>query len=134
MNIRIRNQLSTMRIIQHNCCKSYSVTITALKAELSLKADIICLQEFYINSEFRHEGFLIHWSEREEHKNKQVITAVCKNWAIQINIKAHTNLIDHFYIMTLNIWKQKKALQKSKTHQTCLINCYNNWIRREQLW
>ena len=115
-----------MCIIQHNCRKSYSVTIAALKAELFLKADIICLQEPYINSEFRHGGFLIHWPERGEHKNKQMTTAVCKDQTTQMNFEARTDLIDHLYIMALDVREWEKASQKSKTHQTCLINCYDN--------
>ena len=92
-----------MQIVQHNCHKSYTVTIMTLETELSLKADIVCLQKFYIDREFSHEDFLIHWSEKAEQRDKQVVTAIHRDLTNQMNIETHTDLINHSYIMILDI-------------------------------
>jgi hypothetical protein len=46
-----------MRILQHNCRKTYAVTIAALEAGLELGVSLACLQEPYIDREFRHGGY-----------------------------------------------------------------------------
>jgi hypothetical protein len=52
-----------MLVIQHNCRRAYAITIAALEAGLERQAGIICLQEPYIEREFRHGGYLIYWPE-----------------------------------------------------------------------
>ena len=38
-----------MRLLQHNCRKTYAVTIAALEAGLKLGVGLACLQEPYID-------------------------------------------------------------------------------------
>ena len=46
-----------MRLLQHNCRKTYAVTVAALEAGLELGVGLACLQEPYIDTEFRHGGY-----------------------------------------------------------------------------
>lgn len=46
-----------MLVLQHNCRQTYAVTIAALEAGLELGVGLACLQEPYINDEFRHGGY-----------------------------------------------------------------------------
>jgi len=123
-----------MRIIQHNCRKAYPVTIAALEAGLSLKADIVCLQEPYIDREFRHGGFLIHWPEKAEQRNKRVAIAIRRDLTDQMNIEARTDLINHPYIMALDVWELEESPQRSPKRRTRLVNCYDNWVGGDCVW
>lgn len=46
-----------MLVLQHNCRQTYAVTIAALETGLELGVGLACLQEPYINDEFRHGGY-----------------------------------------------------------------------------
>jgi hypothetical protein len=91
-------------VIQHNCRRAYAITIAALEAGLQRQADIVCLQEPYIKREFQHSAYLIYWPEREEkHKHHKVLITIQKDLMASKTIKARTDLINHLYILALNI-------------------------------
>jgi hypothetical protein len=93
-----------MLVIQHNCRRAYAITIAALEAGLQRQADIVCLQEPYIKREFRHSAYLIYWPERGEHKYYKVLIAIQKDLLASKTIEARTDLVNHLYILALDIW------------------------------
>jgi len=58
-----------MRLLQHNCRKTYAVTIAALEAGLELGVGLACLQEPYIDMEFRH-GRYQKWAWRMQNSGR----------------------------------------------------------------
>ena len=102
--------------------------IAALETGLARKAGIICLQEPYIDiRNISHPGYTIHWPEEEKRSAKRVAIAIKKDLASQIVIEARTDLINHPYIQTLDIWEMY-ANTKIKRRRTRLINIYDNII------
>lgn len=51
-------QRRAVTLLQHNCRKTYAVTVAALEAVLELGVRLACLQEPYIDMELRH-GMLV---------------------------------------------------------------------------
>ena len=65
-----------MRLLQHNCRKTYAVTVAALEAGLELGVGLACLQEPYIDTEFRHGGYQIYWPEVGSPRDWRVVIAI----------------------------------------------------------
>lgn len=120
---------SIVRILQHNCRKTYAVTIAALEAGLHLQLGVgqVCLQEPCIGKEFRHGGYQIYWPEAGAQRNP-----IRRGLFNQMVEETTTDLINHPYIMALDIWEL--GLAKEKTGRTCVINWYDNWLGTDQCW
>ena len=118
-----------MLVIQHNCRKTYAITIAALETGLKLNAAFICLQEPYIgpNQHISHPGYTLYWPEAGEHKNKRVTIAVRRDLITQLIIEARTVLIDHPYALAIDIWDLQQDTRTRK-RRTRLINIYDNRI------
>jgi ribonuclease HI len=121
-----------MRILQHNCRKTYAITIAALEAGLQLGVGLVCLQEPYIGNEFRHGGYQIYWPEAGAQENRRVAVAIRRDIFNQAVVEARTDLIDHPYIMAVDIWELGRA--KEKKRRTRVINCYDNWLGPGLCW
>src|SRR5271156_5828740 len=118
-----------MLVIQHNCRKTYAITLAALETGLKLNAAFICLQEPYIgpNQHISHPGYTLYWPEAGEHKNKRVTIAVRRDLITQLIIEARTDLIDHPYALAIDIWDLQQNT-RAKKRRTRLINIYDNRI------
>ena len=94
-----------MLVIQHNCRKTYAITIAALETGLKLNAAFICLQELYIglNQHISYPGYTLYWLEAGEYKNKRVTIAVRRDLITQLIIEARINLIDYPYALAIDI-------------------------------
>jgi len=121
-----------MLVIQHNCRKAYAITIAALELGLQLGMGLACLQEHYVERDFRHEGYLLYWPEKGEHRDSQVVIAVCRNLLNKLAIEACTDLLDHPYLMALDIWELGRA--RERIQRTQIVNCYDNWLGAECCW
>jgi endonuclease/exonuclease/phosphatase family metal-dependent hydrolase len=122
-----------MLVIQHNCRRAYAITIAALEAGLQRQADIVCLQEPYIKREFQHSAYLIYWPERgEKHKHHRVLIAIRKDLMASKNIEARTDLINHPYILALDIWDLDRG--RNRVRRTRIVNCYDNWLGEGYCW
>jgi hypothetical protein len=121
-----------MLVIQQNCRRAYAITIVALEAGLQRQADIVCLQEPYIVREFQYSAYLIYWLEKGEHKYYRVLIAIRKTLLASKIIEARTDLINHPYILALDIWD----LDKSRNHarRIRIVNCYDNWLGEGYYW
>jgi len=93
-----------MRVIQHNCRKTYAVTIAALEAGLDLQVEIVCLQEPYIDGDFRHGAYAIYWPEKGERRDKRVAIAVRRDLLNRLSLDLQTDLVNHPYIMAMDVW------------------------------
>ena len=121
-----------MLVLQHNCRQTYAVTIAALEAGLELGVGLACLQEPYVNDGFRHGGYQIYWPEAGKHRNQRVAIAIRRDLFNKIMVEARTDLLDHPYLMALDVWELGRA--REKTRRTRVINCYDNWLGAGQPW
>ena len=113
-----------MIVIQHNCRKTYAVTIAALEAGIELNADFICLQEPYIGQyAFSHPGYHLRWPYKGKDSEKRVLIAIKKDLT-NILVENRTDLVNHPYIIAIDIWELHNKT-KRKIRRTRLINCYN---------
>src|SRR6267378_4077628 len=123
-----------MIVVQHNCRKAYPVTIAAFEAAIQLQAGLICLQEPYVARGFQHPGFAIYWPEEGEQRDRRVAIGVRRDLQDTLNFDLCTDLIDHPYIMVIDIWELDNSAQRKKTRRTRIINCYDNWIGENLVW
>jgi ribonuclease HI len=121
-----------MRVVQHNCRKTYPVTIAALEAGLELEVGLVCLQEPYIKREFRHGGYQIFWPEAGLHKTRRVATAIRRDLFSRVIVEPRTDLVNHPYFLVLDIWELDRAGEKNR--RTRVINCYDNWLGAGCCW
>ena len=121
-----------MRLLQHNCRKTYAVTVAALEAGLELGVGLACLQEPYIDTEFRHGGYQIYWPESGSRRDRRVAVAIRRDLASKVIVEARTDLLDHPYLMALDIWELNRA--REKVRRTRIVNCYDNWLGISHCW
>jgi hypothetical protein len=76
---------------------------------------------------FSHPDYEIKWPEKAENKEKRVLIAIRKNLLIKVMMEAYLDLVNHSYVLALDIWDLQPNTQK-KARGTRLINCYNNRI------
>ena len=121
-----------MRVVQHNCRKTYAITIAALEAGLELGVGLVCLQEPYVAKEFRHTGYQIYWPQAGAQSNRRVAVGIRRDLYSQLIVEARTDLIDHPYIMVVDVWDLGRAGEKKR--RTRLVNCYDNWLGPGLCW
>jgi hypothetical protein len=69
-----------MLVVQHNCRKAYVIIITALETGLALKAEIIYLQEPYIEiNNITHGSYIILWPETGPKDKKRILIIIRKD-------------------------------------------------------
>ena len=120
-----------MLVLQHNCRKNYAITIAALELGLQLGVGLACLQEPYIDREFSHPGYLLYWPEGER-RDCRVVIAVRRDLLDQLIIEARTDLINHPYILTVDVWDLGRAQERAQ--RTRIVNCYDNWVGANCCW
>ena len=121
-----------MRLLQHNCRKTYAVTVAALEAGLELGVGLACLQEPYIDMEFRHGGYQIYWPEAGSPRDRRVAVAIRRDLVNKMIVEARTDLLDHPYLMAIDVWELNRAREKAR--RTRVINCYDNWLGMGHCW
>ena len=121
-----------MQLLQHNCRKTYAVTVAALEAGLELGVGLACLQEPYIDMEFRHGGYQIYWPEAGSPRDWRVAIAIRRDLVNKVIVEARTDLIDHPYLIAMDVWELNRA--REKTRRTRIINCYDNWLGIGHCW
>src|SRR5215471_2984967 len=100
-----RHGTSIMIVLQHNCRKTYAVTIAILEAALAKGAGIVCLQEPYIGHQsISHPAFTLYWPEAEDRKKIRVVTAIKKDIPANWILEHRTDLINNTHIQCLDIW------------------------------
>jgi hypothetical protein len=97
-----------MLVLQHNCRWTYAVTIAALELGLQLGVSLACIQEPYIDRDFSHPGYLFYWPEWVR-KACRVMIAVQRDLLDQLIIEARMDLINHPYILTIDVWELGRA-------------------------
>ena len=102
-----------MRLLQHNCRKTYAVTVAALEAGLELGVGLACLQEPYIDMEFRHGGYQIYWPEAGSPRDRRVAVAIRRDLVNKMFVEARTDLLDHPYLMAIDVWELNRAREKA---------------------
>lgn len=111
-------------MIQHNCRKSYPITIAAIEAGIELNAAFICLQEPYIGKySFSHPGYHIRWPEKGIVNEKRVLIAIKKDLT-NIIVENRLDLINHPYFIAIDIWELHYKIKK-RIRRTRLINYYD---------
>ena len=122
-----------MLLVQHNCRQEYESIIMALETKLSIKAGIIMIQELFIsNCEILHNRFNFYWLQNER-KNIKVMTSVRKTRGNKIVVDHRTNLINHHYVILLEI-QELDSQSKKNGRKTRIVNAYDNQIGRSCIW
>ena len=114
-----------MLVIQHNCRKTYAVTIAALETGIELGVGLVCLQEPYIDRVFSHPGYLMYWPEGAR-EDCRVAVAVRKGQGPGLRVEARSDLANHPYIMVLDMAEGPRT--------TRVVNCYDNWVGEGRVW
>jgi hypothetical protein len=120
-----------MLVLQHNCRKTYAITIVALELGLQLGVGLVCLQEPYIDRDFNHPGYLLYWPEGQR-RDCRVAIGAQRDLLDQLVIEARTDLISHPYMLTVDIWDLGQAQEKAR--RTRIVNCYDNWVGASCRW
>jgi hypothetical protein len=69
-----------MLVVQHNYRKAHAIIIAVLEIGLTLKAEIVCLQEPYIRiNNVIHGGYTILWPETGLRDKKRVLIIIRKD-------------------------------------------------------
>ena len=93
-----------MIVIQHNCRKTYAITIAILETALERRAGVVCLQEPYIRTwEISHLGFTLYWPEAEKRKEIRVAVAIKRDVLSCYILEHRTDLINSTHIQCINI-------------------------------
>lgn len=66
-------------------------------------------------------------------KKQRVAIEIAVNTSGRLIIEARTDIIDHPYIMAIDVWELEKPGEEKK-RRTRLISPYNNNLRANQVW
>lgn len=100
-----------------------------LKIALNIGAGIVMLQKPFINTqEISHNAFNLSWSQAEK-KEIKVIIIIQKKFTNKIMVEYKTDLINHPYVMLLEICKLDLKFTKLR-RKTRVVNVYDNWVGR----
>ena len=106
--------------------------VAALEAGLELGVGLACLQEPYIHMEFQHGEYQIYWPETGSRRDQRVVVAIRRDLVNKVIAEARTDLLDHPYFMTMDLWELNRA--REKIRRTRIINCYDNWLGISHCW
>ena len=122
-----------MRVIQHNCQKNYAVCQATFQVGKEIGAEILCLQEPYIGSGgMSHPAYDFRFSTVGERRQQRVAIGIKKDLGGRIMAETRSDLVDHPYIQVVDVWELD--IHKKKKRRTRLVNIYDNWVGRGQLW
>jgi len=122
-----------MIVVQHNCRKTYAVTIAILEIALERGAGVVCLQEPYIGPrEISHPGFTLYWPEAKNRKDIRVAVAIKRDVLTSWILEHRTDLINSTHIQCLDIWDTHAHAQEgTKIRRTRLVNIYDQRVQQE---
>ncbi len=122
-----------MLVVQHNCGQGYESKVLALEMALSIGAGIVMLQELFIGTrEINHIAFNLYWSQAKR-KEIKVMMTVQKKLTDKIVVEYRTDLINHPYIMLLEI-RELDPRSKKPARKTHIVNVYDNQVGRGCTW
>ncbi len=122
-----------MLVVQHNCGQSYENTIMAIETAWSIGAGIVMLPDPFIGiREISHSAFNLYWPQAER-KEIKVMTAVQKELTDKIVLQNRTDLVNHPYVMLLEI-RELDPRSKKSGRKTRVVNVYNNRVGRVCRW
>ena len=58
--------------------------------------------------------------------------AIRRDLVNKVIVEAQTDLIDHPYLIAMDVWELNRA--REKTRRTQIINCYDNWLGIGHCW
>lgn len=100
---------------------------------LNIEAGLICLQEAFLeNKNIAHNTFNFYWL-RGVRADARVLTAIKKELGNQIIVENRTDLMDHLYLMALDI-RDIDEQSNRPTKRTRAINIYDNQVGQRCTW
>lgn len=118
-----------MLVVQHNCGQGYESTVLALETALSIGAGIVMLQQPFIGTwEINHMAFNLYWSQAGR-KEIRFMTVVRKELTDKIVVEHRTDLINHPYVMLLEI-RELDPRSKKPARKTQIVNVYDHRVER----
>lgn len=122
-----------MRIIQHNCQKNYAVCQATFQVGKEIGAEILCLQEPYIGlGGMSHPAYDLRFSTVGQIRQQRVALGIKKDVGGRLMAETRSDLVDHPYIQVVDVWELD--IHKKKKRRTRIVNVYDNWVGRGQLW
>lgn len=122
-----------MLVVQHICGQGYESTIMALETALSIGAGMVMLQGPFIGTrEISHSAFNFYWLQAER-KEIKAMMAIQKELTDKIVIEHRTDLINHPYVMLLEICELDPR-SKKPGRKTRVVNIYDNRVGRSCTW
>src|SRR5699024_10609916 len=104
-----------MRLLQHNCRKTYAVTVAALETGLELGVGLACLQEPYTDMEYRHGGYQMYWQEAGSLRDQRVAVADRPDQVNKVVVEARKDLHDHTYCMLIDLTRGIESGPRNST-------------------
>lgn len=104
-----------------------------LQVGKEIGAEILCLQEPYIGSGgMSHPTYDFRYSNLGEQRQERVALGVKKDSRGRIMVETRSDLIDYPYIQVVDVWELDS--QRKKKRKTRIVNVYDNWVGRDQVW
>lgn len=99
----------------------------------SVGANRVCIQEPYVSGGvLSHLAFDIRWGTVGKRKEQTVAIGKVVSTRGRLIVEARTNIIDHSYIMVLDLWELEKPGGK-KNRKTRVANTYENNLTAHQV-
>lgn len=80
----------------------------------------------------RHPAYDFRYSNVGEQRQQRVALGVKKDVGGRMIVETRSDLIDHPYIQVVDVWELDS--QKKKKRKTRIVNVYDNWVGRDQIW
>src|SRR2546423_842332 len=112
-----------MKILQHNCGRTYTNVQIALEHARQEGADIVCLQEpcVYSQRPLDHPGFALHYPNGRQ-QDWRVAIAIRRGTRLVVEMR--TDLVNHDEIMAADVWETEG---RAKIRKTRIVNVYDQW-------
>lgn len=123
-----------MRVVLHNCNYLHVICMAPFKGVKTVVKNIVRNEELYIcGGVLSHPAYYIRWETTRKHKEQQVTIEVVVHTMEKLMMKAWINIINHSYIMVLDLWELEKASGKKK-RRIRLVNTYDNSLKVDHVW
>jgi hypothetical protein len=112
-----------MIVLQHNFNGTAVSTVTALEAAIERGAEVVCLQEPYVEKKhtISHPGFQIRWPECVKQETR-VALAIRNDALDRYVFEERIDLAGGPHVQGLDVWE---TVHRRKVRSTRLINVYN---------
>lgn len=122
-----------MRVIQHNCHKSYAVCQATFQVGVEIGAELLCIQEPCLGEKgMVHPAYEIVLGNVGDRRQQRVAMGVKKDLGGRLIVENRSDLVNHPYIQVFDVWELDSSRKKKR--KTRIVNVYDNWVGEGQIW